>query len=93
MKMFESQIWLYTQGDESIRIIRDVTGVQLLVCGPGPAEHAHTFDSKTTLQDFFEWYGAHLAADGWILERTVERRGERAVGPIVPPTTERRRRM
>jgi hypothetical protein len=40
--------WLFTYGAESIRSLTDTTGLMLLMCGPGRAEHIHTFDSPKT---------------------------------------------
>jgi hypothetical protein len=90
MERSKGQAWLYTQGEESIRLIRDTTGLMLMVCGPGPTEHVHTFDSKATLEEFLGWYEARLDADGWVLQRFVDRRREKDPG-AVPPGADRRR--
>ena len=66
--------WLYVQADESIRIRQSADGLMLLVCGPGPAEHAHVFDSRGTLEQFLRWYTATLARDGWTLATVPDRR-------------------
>jgi hypothetical protein len=62
----------------------------LLVCGPGPAEHSHVFDSSGTLEDFLRWYTTMLVRDGWTLQMVHNRRIRDTEGEY-PPGTDRRR--
>jgi hypothetical protein len=86
----KDQAWLYIKGEESIRLIRDTTGLMLMVCGPGSTQHVHTFDSGATLNEFLGWYEARLDTAGWVLQRFEDRRRER-VRSAVPPGADRRR--
>jgi len=63
----------------------------LLVCGAGSAEHAHTFDSSRTLQDFLRLYTAMLVRDGWTLEIIPDRRSRMPNKREFPAGTDRRR--
>ena len=85
-----SEAWLYVQGDEAVRIFRSSDRLMQLVCGPGPAEHAHTFDSSATLKQFLAWYTTALARDGWILQRVADRRQNTGVGWTLPAVDRRR---
>jgi hypothetical protein len=66
--------WLYVQGHQSIRIQQSADNLMLLVCGPGSAEHSHTFDSSGTLDDFLRWYTTMLVREGWTLQMVPDRR-------------------
>ena len=63
----------------------------LLVCGPGSAEHSHTFDSSGTLAEFLRWYTMMLVGDGWTLETVPDRRSRDTEKGEFPPGTDRRR--
>jgi hypothetical protein len=80
--------WLYTNGAESIRILTDTTGLMLLMCGPGTAQHAHTFDNPQTRDKFLHWFTDGLGHDGWSLAAADRRARSRAADP---PMDERRR--
>ncbi len=84
------QVWLFVRGDESVRIMSILSGLTLLVCGPGTAEHAHHFDSEASLEDFRRWYEQRLIDDKWVLTEDPDRRGS---GQQRPPGRERRRRV
>ena len=84
-------VWLYVQGHQSIRIQQSVDKLMLLVCGPGPAEHSHAFDSSGTLEQFLEWYTTMLVGDGWTLHVIADRRTRGADSSEFLPGTDRRR--
>jgi len=83
--------WLYVQGHQSIRIQESADNLMLLVCGPGSAEHSHTFDSSGTLDDFLRWYTTMLVREGWTLQMVPDRRIRRTETGEFPPGTDRRR--
>lgn len=83
--------WLYVQGHQSIRIQQSADKLMLLVCGPGPAEHSHAFDSSGTLDDFLRWYTMVLERDGWTLQVVRDRRTRETEKDEFPPGTDRRR--
>jgi hypothetical protein len=83
--------WLYVQRHQSIRIQQSADKLMLLVCGPGPAEHSHAFDSSGTLEDFLRWYTAMLLRDGWTLQMNPDRRIKGTEKGEFPPGTDRRR--
>ena len=84
------QVGLFVRGDESIRIISILSGLTVLVCGPGATEHSHRFDSEASLAEFRRWYEQHLIDDKWMLAENADRRGS---GQQRPPSQERRRRV
>jgi hypothetical protein len=84
-------VWLYVQGYQSIRIQQSADKLMLLVCGPGSAEHSHTFDSSGTLEDFLRWYTVMLVRDGWTLELVSDRRSKNTETAKFLPGTDRRR--
>ena len=63
----------------------------LLVCGPGPVEHSHVFDSSGTLEDFLLVYTTMLVRDGWTLQMVPDRRIRDTEKGEYPPGTDRRR--
>ena len=75
MDVFERQVWLYTRGEQSVRVNRDAGGLQFEAAGPGRITHCHTFSDPPALNDFLGWYLAHLEREGWVLHATVDRRG------------------
>jgi hypothetical protein len=82
------EAWLFTRGDESIRILRNVVGKPtLVVYGPGRRSHSYPFDSLESRDDFLGSYLTQLEADGWVLHATVDRRQQE--GPL-PPGGDRR---
>ena len=82
---------LYVQGPQSIRIQQSADNLMLLVCGPGSAEHSHTFDSSGTLDDFLRWYTTMLVREGWVLQMASDRRMRGAETGEFLPGTDRRR--
>jgi len=90
MDVLQGLAWLFVRSDESIRVTRDSTGLVLLVCGPGSAEHSHHFDSEASLEDFRAWYEQRLDSEGWALKGVVERRVT-VDRSDVPQSSERRR--
>jgi len=88
--LLERHVWLYTQGDASIRITRNLRGRSLVVCGPGPAIETQTFRAVAALDAFLHAYLTRLEEDGWVRHATVDRRREPAGPP--PDATDRRRR-
>jgi hypothetical protein len=89
MERPDREAWLYMRDDEAIRILRSSSGPMFLVCGPGTAEHAHTFDSSATLADFLRWYMERLEVDGWVLQAFTDRRVAKSRFPL--PALDRRR--
>ena len=88
--LLERHVWLYTQGDVSIRITRNLRGRSLVVCGPGSASETQTFPDLAALDAFLHAYLTRLEEDGWVRHATVDRRRE-PTGPP-PDATNRRRR-
>ena len=86
MEAADRRAWLYVRGHESIRIVRDVAGQVLVVCGPGQAAHTRRFDNAANLRDALQWSLRLLEQDGWVLLDTSDRR-ER----VSSPQPERRR--
>ena len=83
-------VWLYVQAHQSIRIQQSADKL-MLVCGPGSAEHSHTFDSSGTLEHFLRWYTTMLVREGWTLHMISDRRIRRTETGEFPPGTDRRR--
>ncbi len=69
------QSWLFVRGDESVRMMSFLSGLTLLVCGPGTAEHAHHFDTEASLDDFRRGFEQRLIDDKWELLAEADRRG------------------
>ncbi|MEE9207623.1 MAG: hypothetical protein V3U67_04495 [Gemmatimonadota bacterium] len=84
------QSWLFVRGDESVRMMSFLSGLTLLVCGPGTAEHSQHFDSEASLDKYRRWYEQSLIDDKWVLAEDVDRRRS---GQQRPPARERRRRI
>ena len=84
-------LWLYVQAHQSIRIQQSADKLLLLVCGPGSAEHSHTFDSSGTLEHFLGWYTTMLVREGWTLHMIPDRQDRRTETGEFPPGTDRRR--
>jgi hypothetical protein len=85
----ERVVWLFTRGDESIRIMRKAGGTVLFVFGPRYASITHTFDNPESLEAFLPSYLRDLEEDEWTLHATVDRR--RSEEPPPPPGGDRRR--
>ena len=86
MDAADRRAWLYVRGEASIRIVRDVGGRVLVVCGPGGAAHTRRFSNAASLHSALQWSLRLLEQDGWVLLDTFDRR-ER----VATPQTERRR--
>ena len=84
------EAWLYVRSDRAIRIRRSSDGLMVLVCGPGPNEHAHVFNNRAFLEKFLTLYTEFLERDGWLLQPVAERRQETGTGPR-PAAVDRRR--
>ena len=82
------QNWLFVRGDESVRIMSFLSGLTLLVCGPGTAEHSQHFNSEASLDEFRRGYEQRLIDDKWELLAEADRRGS---GQQRRPDQERRR--
>jgi len=86
----ERTAWLFTKGEESVRLeIRDMPeGVQLVIEGPGEASSHFDFPPGTAVDSFRRDYENKLLADGYRLQVVAERR----VDVKQDPTADRRRR-
>lgn len=80
----QAHAWLFVRGKESIRVIKLAMARTLLVCGPGPTENPHRFDTDESLEEFRQSHEQQLLAAGWVLHFTSERRA-------MPRDAERRR--
>ena len=86
----ERTAWLFTKGEESVRLeIRDMPeGVQLVIEGPGEASSHFDFPPGTAVDSFRRDYENKLLADGYRLQVVSERRADMKQDP----TADRRRR-
>jgi hypothetical protein len=70
--------WLFTNGVQSVRIIRAATlngDVHLHIHGPGPTRESHTFHDVMDCMQYQADYERRLVARGFALERfTSDRR-------------------
>jgi hypothetical protein len=70
--------WLFTNGAQSIRIIRAATltgEIHLHIHGPGPTRESHTFHDVMDCMQFQAEYERRVVAKGFALERfTSDRR-------------------
>lgn len=66
--------WLFVRGNQSIYVTKMPMGMTLLVCGPGPGEHSHHFQTEESLDEFWRWYRRHLLSEEWVLSTTPDRR-------------------
>jgi hypothetical protein len=76
--------WLFTRGEESVRlqIYEQGEGFRLVINGPGPAQVSHEFDGTSSLMIFVTGYQERLRGDSFKLQASAERRGDRrASGP------------
>jgi hypothetical protein len=63
-------IWLYSRGDDSVRIeVRELGhALQLVVCGPGSRQAAYDFADAASLIEHQASQEAHLLTQGYCLE-------------------------
>ena len=78
--------WLFTRGEESVRlqIYERGEGFALIINGPGSAEVSHAFDSMSSLMIFVTSYQDRLRGENFKLQASAERRGSgggRSAGP------------
>jgi hypothetical protein len=68
--------WLFTRGEESVRlqIVEQGPGFRLAVNGPGLAQANHDFDSMSSLMIFVHEYEEQLRANDFRLQASAERR-------------------
>jgi hypothetical protein len=83
--------WLFIRGGQSVRIVRDPGGPGLDVQGPGTEYRRHDFSSEDELLEFQRTFEQRLAADGWELRASHERRGSDRRGDDAAPERRRRR--
>ena len=71
--------WLFTRGEESVRlqIYEQGEGFRLVINGPGPAQVSHEFDSMSSLMIFVTSYQDRLRGNNFKLQASAERRAER----------------
>jgi hypothetical protein len=74
--------WLFTRGDESVRMEIYELGdaFRLLILGPGFAQASHDFDSMSSLTIFVNDYQDRLRTENFSLHASAERRVDRASG-------------
>jgi hypothetical protein len=79
MSAMERTAWLFTRGQESVRMeLRTMTaGVQLTIDGPGAATSTHDFPPGTSVERFREEYERKLREQGYRLQAVAERRDDR----------------
>src|SRR5262245_30055219 len=84
--------WLFTRGQQSIRIVRAVAGACLLlsVHGPGPAMDTRVFDDVISCMRYQADIERHLVTDGFSLERFLSDRRSGADRRSVARATDRR---
>jgi hypothetical protein len=70
----DTEAWLFVREKESVRVIKLAMARTLLVCGPGPSEKSHRFETDERLEEFRRSHEQQLRADGWVLHFTSERR-------------------
>ena len=70
----DTEAWLFVREKESVRVIKLAMARTLLVCGPGPSEKSHRFETDERLEEFRRSHEQQLHADGWVLHFTSERR-------------------
>jgi hypothetical protein len=61
--------WLFTRGDESIRMVQSTDRIELHVLGPGSARSVHQFDTTVDLVVWQMDVERQLRSSGWSLER------------------------
>ena len=71
--------WLFTRGEESVRLqIYEVgEGFRLAVSGPGLAQASHDFESMSSLMIFVTEYQERLRGSDFKLQASAERRVNR----------------
>jgi hypothetical protein len=69
--------WLFTRGEESVRlqIHEQGEGFRLVVNGPGHAQVNHEFDTMSSLMIFVTNYQEQLRSNDFKLQASAERRG------------------
>ena len=85
--------WLYTRGEESVRLqIHELNGgYKLAINGPAAAQVSHEFDSMSSLMIFVTNYRERLESNNFKLQASAERRLERS-SPGDNEQPDRRRR-
>ena len=86
--------WLFTRGNESVRMIVEdqPPGAALVVRGPGTASATYQFPTMDALMEFAKLREQELQGEGFHLQAIAERRvGDRRSEPR-PDTPDRRRR-
>ena len=76
---FDQFAWLFTRGEESVRLQIYEQGVdfRLVINGPGPAQVSHEFNSRSSLMIFLTSYQDRLRGNNFTLQASAERRAER----------------
>jgi len=84
--------WLFTRGEESVRLEAYPNGkaFRLVINGPGIAQATHEFDMMSSLMIFVTQHQERLLNDDFKLQASAERRGS-ARGGNGPAGEERRR--
>jgi hypothetical protein len=77
----ERELWLFTRGDESIRIHKNSPALILTIKGPGRRDAVYGFPACDTLDTFIGTFFTHLANDGWLPHPTADRRHTARVAP------------
>jgi hypothetical protein len=84
--------WLFTRGEESVRLEAYQHGesFRLIVNGPGIAQATHEFDTMSSLMIFVTQHQERLRNDHFKLQASAERRADRRVAPDPDPVDRRR---
>ncbi len=85
--------WLYTRGDESVRVdVRPEGGIySVVVLGPGAERQIRAHRSQETLDAFLSEFEQDLGVRGFRLMAVAERRQEGREPDPEDPGTDRRR--
>lgn len=87
------EVWLFTRGPESVRIIRASTrtGMRLIIHGPLDASHDFSFDSVAACMEHQADLERRLVAQGFQLEQFVPERRSGSDRRGAPRGPDRRR--
>jgi len=70
----EVTAWLFVRGEQSVRIVRNRTQLELSIDGPGADRQRREFADEDALLQFQRSFEQRLTADGWELQSMHERR-------------------
>ena len=84
--------WLFTRGEESVRLEAYQHGgsFRLVINGPGIAQATHEFDTMSSLMIFVTQHQERLRTDNFKLQASAERRADRRIQPV-PDRSDNRR--